>query len=190
MESLEFKVQDKREKLNFVNEIIAEKQQQCQQVKEQHEERIRALARQARKQRGRKNAGSKRSANGLLPPGEALGAAAAATKTASDDGGRKSTPLDLDAIDESLGRNERLKLLPGDGALGPRSGDLAAVRRALESRLLAVGCLNVRLEEHEFALKQATETEDEQLLQALLKEIEVCEAEVRPMLKETGLLTV
>lgn len=195
MEALELKIQDKREKQKFVNEVIAEKQRQCQQAKEQHEERIRALARQARRQRGRRNPSSQRGAASLLPPCEAGGAAAAAASAAatfealaaSDCGARETTPLDLDAIDASLGRIERLRLLPGDHALSDNAAGLAALRRALESRLLDAGCLNVRLEEHEFALKQATEMEDEQHLRALLKEIEVSEAAVRPILEETAL---
>merc|ERR1719401_3102492 len=36
--------------------VIAEKQRQCQLAKEQHDQRIAALSRQARRQRGRKSA--------------------------------------------------------------------------------------------------------------------------------------
>lgn len=184
MEALELKIQDKREEQKFVNEVIAEKQLQCQQAKEQHEERIRALARQARRQRGRRNPSSQA---GVAAAAAANAAASLDALAASDCGAREITPLDLDAIDASLGRIERLRLLPGDDALTDSAAVLATLRRALESRLLDAGCLNVRLEEHEFALKQAIEMEDEQHLQAVFKEIEVSEAAVRPLLETTSL---
>eukprot|EP00927_Polykrikos_kofoidii_P066957 TRINITY_DN6250_c0_g1_i2.p1 TRINITY_DN6250_c0_g1~~TRINITY_DN6250_c0_g1_i2.p1 ORF type:complete len:243 (+),score=46.05 TRINITY_DN6250_c0_g1_i2:76-729(+) len=43
----------KREQIAFLQNLIEEKQRQCKQLKENHEKRIRALSRQARRQRGR-----------------------------------------------------------------------------------------------------------------------------------------
>eukprot|EP00927_Polykrikos_kofoidii_P071757 TRINITY_DN67987_c0_g1_i1.p1 TRINITY_DN67987_c0_g1~~TRINITY_DN67987_c0_g1_i1.p1 ORF type:complete len:227 (-),score=41.81 TRINITY_DN67987_c0_g1_i1:146-826(-) len=43
----------KREEISFLQRIITEKQRQCQVLKENHEKRIKALSRQARRQRSR-----------------------------------------------------------------------------------------------------------------------------------------
>eukprot|EP00425_Heterocapsa_triquetra_P003453 CAMPEP_0195059516 /NCGR_PEP_ID=MMETSP0448-20130528/6994_1 /TAXON_ID=66468 /ORGANISM="Heterocapsa triquestra, Strain CCMP 448" /LENGTH=58 /DNA_ID=CAMNT_0040089803 /DNA_START=21 /DNA_END=193 /DNA_ORIENTATION=- len=54
MEDLERQLNEKRKQRAFIRNVIAERQQLCQQAKEQHDEKIRALAQQARKQRARK----------------------------------------------------------------------------------------------------------------------------------------
>merc|ERR1719188_1638265 len=70
VEELQSQLSAKEEQQNFLAEVIAEKQKLCQQAKEQHEEKVRALARQARRQRGARK-GSR--AGALSAPGLTVG---------------------------------------------------------------------------------------------------------------------
>uniref|UniRef100_A0A7S4QB69 Uncharacterized protein n=1 Tax=Alexandrium monilatum TaxID=311494 RepID=A0A7S4QB69_9DINO len=162
MEALERRITEKREQKAFVAGVIREKQQQCQQAKEQHEEKISALARQARKSRGRK---APREGAALASVGtEALGP----PQQADSGGPAASEPreaLNLQQLAKAFGKEQLDSLLgplaagssPARAAAGAAAEErLETAKRALEERLDLLQCLNSTLQHYTEALPRAS----------------------------------
>merc|ERR1719362_11215 len=132
MEALEQRITEKKEQQAFIAGVIAEKQRQCQQAKEQHEERIKALARQSRRQRIRQQVGRDSALEGGLL--ETSGSPTQATQDAAfPQGCCAPTALNIKALDEVLGAAERQHLLGADGHRTEAGGaGLAAVQQVLD----------------------------------------------------------
>eukprot|EP00448_Togula_jolla_P001692 CAMPEP_0170605114 /NCGR_PEP_ID=MMETSP0224-20130122/19802_1 /TAXON_ID=285029 /ORGANISM="Togula jolla, Strain CCCM 725" /LENGTH=234 /DNA_ID=CAMNT_0010930099 /DNA_START=47 /DNA_END=752 /DNA_ORIENTATION=- len=157
MEELEEKIHGKKEQQRWVAESIAEKQSQCQQLKEQHEEKIRSLAQKARRQRGRRKA----------PMGEDLRqlnliSIENTSPSSQQEGHAGGVPgadptheLDSWLLDGALGTTEWQKLLVGGTcAAGNQAGTensqagLTALVETLSARRDLVRQLTTRLAEH------------------------------------------
>lgn len=188
MEELEKQTVEKREQKAFMNGVIAEKQQQCLSAKEQHDEKIRVLARQARKQRGRKTSfgaspgpiggvpsGAEFPQDSCSPPASSLGAAAAAGPAASH-----VATLDMNILDEVLGAPVRRRLLGGgEGGKMPFSQQLSVVKQALDERLDLSRCLNQRLA----SLTQSSGTGQAGATQSLRAELDTLRSEVADLIE-------
>mmetsp|Transcript_52059 Transcript_52059/g.137537 ORF Transcript_52059/g.137537 Transcript_52059/m.137537 type:complete len:206 (-) Transcript_52059:40-657(-) len=147
MEGLERQLNEKREQQEFVSHVIAEKQLACQQAKDAHEEKIKALARQARKQRARK-AGRGSSLGPTSPSSQDLGPARAESPKAQAYLSQQFDMAQLqDVWKEALGPHVLQGVL--GGSQGPVSeGDLDELSRTLSDRLKDLQGLNGRLSEH------------------------------------------
>ncbi|CAK0908538.1 unnamed protein product [Prorocentrum cordatum] len=143
-QELERATAEKREQQAFIASIIEEKQRQCQQAKEQHQEKIRALAHQARRaSRARKAAGT-RGSGGAIP-------VASGVAPAGPPGAAQAATLDLALLDKALGEKRRRQLLGGqadEGVAVTRACDAAcldSLKQALERRLELLQGMNARL---------------------------------------------
>jgi len=144
MERLEQSILEKKEQQTYMNEVVAEKQRQCQQTKEQHEEKVRNLMRQARRRRARQGGRPTPTVEAQeLPVFEQ----------------RQTYPVDQDPVahvdgdllEEALGKEVRCKLLPHDSneAEGMNSEErMGSIHQSLQERLDLIQCLNARLAEY------------------------------------------
>mmetsp|Transcript_88125 Transcript_88125/g.189190 ORF Transcript_88125/g.189190 Transcript_88125/m.189190 type:complete len:233 (+) Transcript_88125:73-771(+) len=170
METLERKISEKKEQQAFLAGVIAEKQLQCQQAKEQHEERIKALARQSRRQRIRKANKELTLGGGLVSSPDSSTLERLKEVAAPQDQGGGTAALDLQLLDQVLGTAQRRRLLEGDsnGAEAAGGGwsmlgklwrkapseeemarnSLAEVKEELERRLQRLRLLNARIAKH------------------------------------------
>lgn len=160
METLERNIVQKKEEMKFIDGVIAEKQRQCEQLKQQHDERIRALQREARKVRnkrdrrgdmpGRSPSRSSEAFDGVQQraSGRSHSPAARSTPTARDAVVNPMEALDLPQLERALGAEERRRLLAPliDGTSSDgQDAAVVQIRLTLEARLKAVQQLNSRL---------------------------------------------
>merc|ERR1719482_2402416 len=124
MGDLEQRILRTKEQQQWVDDMVAHKQRQCQEAKEQHEERIRQITRQARKNRSRSNR-SKYAAEGPTVEPEVCGLMAGA--------GPPIAGISTQQLDEVLGVEERTRLL--DAAGNDEAAAVATIVEALETRL-------------------------------------------------------
>mmetsp|Transcript_87254 Transcript_87254/g.242032 ORF Transcript_87254/g.242032 Transcript_87254/m.242032 type:complete len:215 (-) Transcript_87254:149-793(-) len=166
VEELHQRVVEMKEQQAFISGVIKEKQIECQQAKEQHEEKIRTLARQARRNRVRRVGRD----TGLGSPGaEALSPDRRPAEVADAQECRPALAsvlanLDTRLLDQALGEQRRQNLLgvgasnsDGKEALATTSGDagLDALKQALEERLDELQCLNSIISDQAGALEGA-----------------------------------
>mmetsp|Transcript_59501 Transcript_59501/g.171820 ORF Transcript_59501/g.171820 Transcript_59501/m.171820 type:complete len:227 (+) Transcript_59501:98-778(+) len=176
VQELEKQLSAKEEQQAFLAQVIAEKQRLCQKAKEQHEERIRTMARQARKQRGRRSASLGRLAGAGVGTGgtydsqvsESLQEVDEEEEDDEDEDGMRDmqstgtqplgTSLDMDLLREALGTTNASRLLGEIGSSGEGDADAAAgglslnerlptIRKALEERLGLLQGLNKKVAE-------------------------------------------
>mmetsp|Transcript_100015 Transcript_100015/g.311625 ORF Transcript_100015/g.311625 Transcript_100015/m.311625 type:complete len:205 (-) Transcript_100015:22-636(-) len=180
MEALERKIADKKEQRAFVAGVIKEKELQCRQAKEQHEERVQALARQARRSRVRRaprDAGdlSASTPEAVSPPEERPTAAGALAG------------LNTEQVAKALGTEGTDRLVrpllagvasPASASLPRTEERLAAAKRALEERLDLLQCLNTTLQRHAADLPNASGSG----LTAIRAQVEALQPEVASLI--------
>jgi len=145
VEELERQLSAKEEQQAFLAQVIAEKQRLCQQAKEQHEERIRAMARQARKQRGRRSGSLGPSFSAASGGGASFDSTTPAAvqeeeeeeqeeededtmrdMQSAETQGTNTTTLDVELLREALGGAASARLLGEEGQGGEGDADAAA----------------------------------------------------------------
>jgi len=168
VEDLQAQLSAKEEQQAFLAEVIAEKQRLCEQAKAQHEEKIRSMARQARRHRIRKNgrstcvpgAGMVASYETSLPPPDERDDEEEEEEEEEEgrrpsERGDAAVDLDMQALDmqlleQALGEKASLLFSSGGGAAGgPDDAGLqdlhTVLRKALEDRLQQLQCLGCRV---------------------------------------------
>mmetsp|Transcript_126423 Transcript_126423/g.223992 ORF Transcript_126423/g.223992 Transcript_126423/m.223992 type:complete len:248 (+) Transcript_126423:145-888(+) len=161
METLEHNIVQKKEEMKFIDGVIAEKQRQCEQLKQQHDERIRALQREARKVRNKRDKRGDMPGRSPSRSSEAYdGAQRRAAARSHSPAARSPTPvakepavnpleaLDLPQLERALGAEEQMVLLAplADGASSDgQDAAVTQIKLTLEARLKAVQQLNSRL---------------------------------------------
>lgn len=141
MEGLEQDVLRKREQSDFVVEVVADKQRQYDLIKKQHEDRVTAINRQARRQRGRRSLrGAGARVGDPTSAGDRRGEAAEAASRAEAQRAAQVPPrLDVTKLDQALGPARRRQLLGSEGGLDATS--LTHMDHALQERLKLVRAL-------------------------------------------------
>eukprot|EP00747_Dinoflagellata_sp_TGD_P193778 gnl/TRDRNA2_/TRDRNA2_60407_c0_seq2.p1 gnl/TRDRNA2_/TRDRNA2_60407_c0~~gnl/TRDRNA2_/TRDRNA2_60407_c0_seq2.p1 ORF type:complete len:227 (+),score=58.97 gnl/TRDRNA2_/TRDRNA2_60407_c0_seq2:133-813(+) len=134
MEGLEQKIIQIKEQQKFTEDIITAKQRRCQELRGQHEEKIRLLTRQARKARGHRKTNT----------GGAAGSPTSIEVTPGDPEVPNASPsstlaaLDMQLLDKAFGEEEwKFQLGLGDdqgSADGDGAARLAALTEVLQRR--------------------------------------------------------
>lgn len=173
VEMLDKQMQHKSEQLAFVAEVIAEKKRQCDQLREQHAERIRAITRQARRQRGRKSGqwkpGSQVAEIGIDQPVDSLQppfqpqSGQDQTMSFEQRFSRTEELLDVAALDRALGADRWRSLLrhgkgdPADVSQPPMPADLVlnleGLRDTLQTHIDGVMRLREKIAQHAYNVK-------------------------------------
>eukprot|EP00929_Paragymnodinium_shiwhaense_P005947 TRINITY_DN10868_c0_g1_i1.p1 TRINITY_DN10868_c0_g1~~TRINITY_DN10868_c0_g1_i1.p1 ORF type:complete len:233 (-),score=43.94 TRINITY_DN10868_c0_g1_i1:130-747(-) len=168
VDGMEQQLASKGEELQFVSDMIAEREAQCRQLKEQHEQKIRQLTQQARKQRSRTSNNNRNKPEMMASSAAALVASASAPDMEEEEGevkppgARPAVLLDLTTIDKAIGQSERRRVVgESPSAAGMDADSLQSLCAALAAQRDLVRAMSERVEMHVQRLEKGEDAGDE-----------------------------